>query len=269
MIKRKRRPGVADDAPVKVTQPPGRVAGQADGPVEIVRTRRVGMADAAPVTVHHGPRPVGSMDPTPVDVLALPTAQRKNPPANTEKKTRFTADLETKDAEEAKKTGAMIAFLPDEEWALKAALPLGEPAKDLHVTVAFLGKAADYDEQDQATVIAAVTKAVSGSGAIEAKAFSVNLFNPKTEDACIVLGIGGDSSLSRIRDSIWHQLDAWEDGNEKIPENHTPWVPHITLAYTPGLTRVPEAVDRTGPVLLTHIGVFFGGDVTRIPLSGE
>lgn len=60
---------------------------------------------------------------------------------------------------EAKQTGAMVALYPDPRRAEKLAVPRGEKPEQLHVTLAFLGTAADLDLEKAKAALAAWAKA--------------------------------------------------------------------------------------------------------------
>lgn len=64
------------------------------------------------------------------------------------------ADANAKD----KQTGAMVALFPDSRRAEKLALPRGEKPEQLHVTLAFLGTAADLDLDKAKAAVAAWAK---------------------------------------------------------------------------------------------------------------
>ncbi len=64
-------------------------------------------------------------------------------------------------------TGAMVALIPTPEDAARLAVGGGEPAEQLHVTLAYLGEAADLGVAGQQDVIDAVSAAANGLPVIE------------------------------------------------------------------------------------------------------
>jgi 2'-5' RNA ligase len=163
-------------------------------------------------------------------------------------------------------TGAMIALVPSPADLERLAVEGGEDADQLHVTLLFLGKADDYDEDQRAAIIdAARTVADDLEDVLEVDGFSLAMFNPNGDEPCDVLLISGEDLASA------HALveDEIDDLDFDLPDQHTPWHPHITLLYTDDPAELEDLVDLAGPVTLTHIRVAFGDEVTDIPLGEE
>jgi 2'-5' RNA ligase len=162
----------------------------------------------------------------------------------------------------------MIALLPSRADAHRLALDGYEELDQLHVTLVYLGQAADFDEQARDDIIDTVWTYTSRP--VEARAFAVNVFNPDGDEPCLVLGVGDsdDGLLTRLHDLLYAAVRSLED--VEVAENHTPWVPHVTLAYddvTQLLTLVPRALERVGPVMFDRVRVAFGGENTDVPLG--
>lgn len=163
-------------------------------------------------------------------------------------------------------TGAMIALALSPADAARLAVDGGEPAGRLHMTLAYLGDAADYS----ADVRESIVERLEGhpyTAPIDADAFSINVFNPGTatdRDPCYVMGLSGDA-LSGVHQWVSQALQY--ELEVKAPPQHEPWIPHVTLAYTDDPSRVAEFTDRVGPVTFDHILVAFGPDHYYIPLG--
>jgi 2'-5' RNA ligase len=129
-------------------------------------------------------------------------------------------------------TGAMVAFIPAESEQYMLALgPEDEDAEmgqELHVTMAFLGNAASISETDKMLLMELVQSIAAGTEPFDARAFAVNIFNPKGDEPCLVVGVGGNE-LEEPRKKLWDLFDKWE--SLKLPDNYNPWVPHMTLKY--------------------------------------
>lgn len=162
-------------------------------------------------------------------------------------------------------SGAMIALVPSREDAerladaddgAEGALPVDE----LHVTLAYLGKAASFGPDARADVMNRVRAAFRGLGPVEARGFNIALFNPGGEEPCIVLGMGGEG-LSEAHTAAGRALKGID-----YPDPHEPWCAHLTLAYTGDASRVEDYTDRVGPVVFDRVRVAFGGEVFDLPL---
>ncbi|MFI7467443.1 phage minor head protein [Nonomuraea sp. NPDC049646] len=169
-------------------------------------------------------------------------------------------------------SGAMIALVPSQADIERLALPDGEPAEELHLTLLFLGKADDIDPDMRTQIIDTVTAqagALRGEDGVplpvEGNAFAVSVFNPSDDpdaETCIVLGVGGADLQTAQRMITYGVTDVFD-----LPEQHLPWVPHVTLTYTRDVAQLAQLVDRVGPITFDRLRVAFGGEVTDIPLT--
>lgn len=160
-------------------------------------------------------------------------------------------------------TGAMIALLPSKADAVRLAVADGEPASELHATLRYLGKGADFDEASRKHLTSLVRGYTKNLGPVTADAFNVAMFNPNGDEPCIVLGLSGDGIVEAY-DTI---AAAVEDYGADLPEPHKPFIPHVTLAYTGDTSKVAELTDLTGPITFDRIRVAFAGQHTDIPLT--
>jgi 2'-5' RNA ligase len=171
-------------------------------------------------------------------------------------------------------TGGEVALVPSAADAQRLALDGGEDVEQLHLTLAYLGDAAEIDESTRAELIAWAYEMVTGwPSPVEADAFAPAIFNPEGPEPCAVLILAGaelaefhETALADITDLV------------SLPEQHQPWIPHVTLAYIddgdlingPGLGMVDldEIVPgRMGPVNFDRLRLAFGGEVTDVPIG--
>lgn len=173
-------------------------------------------------------------------------------------RTSLTAAAELTAAAADVMSGAMVALVPAHPADL--ALEGGEPADQLHLTLLYLGDAVDYPPEAQAQVLQTCRELADGWGTVTAQGFAVAAFNPNGEEPCLVLLCSGNE-LTELHDAVADEITA-------SPEQHQPWIPHVTLAYTADTSLLPGLVDRTGTVQFDRLRVAFAGQVTDLPLDG-
>ncbi|QDF18578.1 RNA ligase [Gordonia phage Pupper] len=164
------------------------------------------------------------------------------------------------DAEQAKKTGGMIALIPRTADAEMLAMPGGEPVEDLHVTLAFFGKDIADASPDQATRFCQEI-ADQGAGPVQARVFGHALLNPD-KDPCLVYLVGEDNGEGA--DGVLQDLQrtAAQCAIEKYgAPQHQPWLAHLTAGYAESMP-----LDYTGPLVLDRIRLAWGGDIQDFPL---
>jgi 2'-5' RNA ligase len=172
-------------------------------------------------------------------------------------------------AADAAMTGAMIALVPDQASVDRLVIDGQEGADDLHLTLFYLGEAADYEAAARGAVTANVASLFAGFGQLDAVAFGVDYWNPNGEQPAWVLAVGDVEvgSLDEAHETAEQAIGA-AGSQPLMPDQHTPWVPHICLAYSTDLDLLPEMIKRVGPVSFDRVRVAFAGDVFDVPLEG-
>ena len=165
-------------------------------------------------------------------------------------------------------TGAMIALVPRDVDAARLAVDGGEGEEQLHLTLAFLGAASTVPPAARGEIIEqllhhAVDVPITGS------AFAVAEFNPQGDEPCVVLIVGDDTGrLEELQQSVCETLGAIHDDGWVMPEQRSPWIPHVTLLYAEdGDVDVESLAELTGPVIFDRIRVAFSDEVVDIPLG--
>lgn len=166
-------------------------------------------------------------------------------------------------------TGAMIALIPSAEDAARLAVDNGEPVEELHVTLAYLGEAADWDGSQRESFRQAVRMGAKWLTVVQASAFGVAQWNPASDSPVWVYNVSDDrdasgSGLSDVHREISFQL---EDLGYELPVQHSPWIPHVTGIYSSDRVDGDTMTDRLGPVRFDRIRVVFAGEYEDVWLS--
>jgi 2'-5' RNA ligase len=130
-------------------------------------------------------------------------------------------------------TGGMVALVPADEYLGQLAIDGGDPVEQLHLTLAYLGDdVTEWTPEDRDQLINQMLAVAQGVEPVEARAFAPSLFNPDggadgDRDPCLVLLIGDSSELTDIRDQVIRGVQA---AGIDLPEQHAPFVPHVTVS---------------------------------------
>jgi len=160
----------------------------------------------------------------------------------------------------------MIALVPSDADLARLALPGGEPRDELHLTLWYLGDAADFDPETQTSIVDAVRAVAEreGTGPIVGRAFGVAHWNPTGEEPAWVLNVG-DADAPNILE-ITRNRFAQFDAGMPIARQHTPWQPHVCVAYS-SADLGPQLEALLGEVTFDRVRVAFAGEVTDVQLS--
>ena len=171
-------------------------------------------------------------------------------------------------------TGAMVALVPSDADSKRLRIAGGEPVDQLHTTLVYLGDA-DAISDDARDALTARLRALvvdAPVNAVSAEGFGVSIFNPpghtgddgRERDSCIVLQVTG-AEIDRVHTLVTNATR--RVAGLRLPAQHTPWVPHVTLSYTDEFTEIlPAAALRVGPVTFDRLRIAFAGDVIDVPL---
>lgn len=168
-------------------------------------------------------------------------------------------------------TSGMIALVPTADDAARLALDEdnGEPAGELHLTLCFLGDAADYAPEQRDALVTSIEDLVTAGrlGVVQGNAFGVNYWNPASDDPAWVLAVGStpDNGLTEAYSLTY---EAIYNTSLSVPDQHKPWVPHVTIAY--GTEPILEEMEaRLGPITFDRIRVAFGDEYYDVVLTDE
>jgi 2'-5' RNA ligase len=163
-------------------------------------------------------------------------------------------------------TGGMVALVPADPQQL-VVVDGGEPADELHLTLAYLGDdvTAWTPDQTQAVLDAAAKIAADVGAPIEARAMGHTTFNPDggddgSREPCAVYTIGDSAQIMPLHTDVVQALTA---ALPDLHPQHTPFLPHITAGYQ----MDASALTYAGPVTFDRLRVALAGDVTDYPLG--
>lgn len=164
-------------------------------------------------------------------------------------------------------TGAMIALMPSVADAERMAFDGGEAVDQLHVTLAYLGDAADWSEAQRVNLINAVGRAAGWLSPVQARAFGVARWNSSGPEPVWVWNIGDDldADAARLSDVHGEVNGQVADLGYELPRQHSPWAPHVAATY--GAADQADLDNGTGPVRFDRIRVAFAGEYTDFPLT--
>lgn len=166
---------------------------------------------------------------------------------------------------------AIIALLPSEADAARIALGTGADgetaltADQLHVTLALLGEAAPWEgTPHREQVLELANRIGEDMGPITARLWAAAVGNGNTDDPCAIYLAGDDTGrLAMLQGGVLMGLA----GIELVPEQHSPWVAHLSIRYGDGSLDGMDAVGTE--VVLDRLRVEIGGEATDFPLSGD
>lgn len=158
---------------------------------------------------------------------------------------------------EAPSDGVMVAFILDPQQQNELAVPDGEPAEELHLTLAYLGKTGELPDDGEERLVRAVRFWAARTEPVTAITNGFGVFS--TPSPVTYANVDApDLPLARSRLIIAIQGEGLTHNQEHG------YTPHITLAYS-------DRRDITVPVLtllFTSVAVVYGGNTTIIPLTG-
>jgi len=167
-------------------------------------------------------------------------------------------------------SGAMIALVPTSEDAERLAIEGGEPADQLHCTLRYLGKGADFDDGARAAIVDSVRMLAAGMPPIMSKLFGAAHWNGNGDEPSWVWSVGDDPEYGQSLEAaqgLAEEALLMAPMDVELPEPHTPWVAHVCAAYSAELDLIIALEERLGPVTFDRIRVAFAGDHTDIPLG--
>lgn len=170
-------------------------------------------------------------------------------------------------------TGAMIALVPKdpESWTLEG--PYAESSSSLHVTLAYLGEADDIPDHVLSALEDSLNALAERWHPIEGNVFGTSVWNAESDSPSLNLSVGGEA-IDFMHDYVRRLLfNVDEDFDWEPPENHSPWVAHMCLAYGEQgaenlMGLIDPAMKLEGPIVFDRIRLAYGGGALDFLLGG-
>jgi hypothetical protein len=235
--------------------------------------------DKGLVAVHDSGQPMTAADVPAATPTAVPDVQVPAPAAPD-------PGAEGDDNTPAEHTGAMVALVPSDADLARLAVDGGELPAELHCTLLYLGEAADIPDPAKQAIIDRLTSVLDGWPQVDCEGFALALFNPdgvenaNDREPCAVLQLSGedlDHIHGIVEETLVDVVDEFDETDPadpttvtwEPPEQHCPWIPHITLQYQPDPAALAALLGRVGPVLFDKVRIAFAGETTDIQLAPE
>lgn len=171
------------------------------------------------------------------------------------------AALDAVNADDEPQTQGMIALRPQNPAAL--VMDGGDPADELHVTLAFLGEVAALEEEAVEAARLGVAEVAKWVSPFDATVAGVGVLGGEDPPATVLFLNG--QGLDSARGIAMNEL--YDYGIESFPEQHAPYLAHLTLGYgvdVEAARKLHGTVFRIGAVTLD-----LAGDQERLPLGEE
>ncbi|MGW1436933.1 2'-5' RNA ligase family protein [Streptomyces griseus] len=150
-------------------------------------------------------------------------------------------------------SGVMVAFSPPQEIAEQLARKDGQPAHDLHVTLAYLGKTSDYTKEQLLLLPRLVSSWAVRQKPVNIRTGGVGKFSREADDQHVLWASIDIPGGAQLHSDLARYL---EGHGFRLPSEHG-WSPHMTLQYVDRHFRfMPHLPEHrwTATEVETHIG---------------
>ncbi|MET7363327.1 NAD(+)--rifampin ADP-ribosyltransferase [Streptomyces sp. NPDC005562] len=149
--------------------------------------------------------------------------------------------------------GIMVAFVPPPEIAQQLAQDDGQPADDLHITLAFLGKKSDYTREQLAVLPQLISAWAVRQKPVNIRIGGVGKFSNPDEDQHVLWASVDIPGGAQLHSDLARYL---EGHGYRLPSEHG-WNPHMTLRYVDRHFRfMPHLPEHrwTADAVHTYVG---------------
>ncbi len=162
-------------------------------------------------------------------------------------------------------TGVMVAFFVPPDIANQLALPDGEEASELHVTLAYLGDVEDYTPEQRQSLAGAVALWAKAHAPLSGRISGLGRFGAADTEVEPVVALVDVPGLPSWREELVHLLEMTGcalDGTHGF-------TPHVTLAYVAKDDETPTVDVPDVPVTFDTLWLCMGEERLSFPLAGS
>ncbi len=162
-------------------------------------------------------------------------------------------------------TGLIVALVPPPSIARLLAVRGGEPAKDMHITLAFFGDGSDISADQMRALDREITTLAAARAPLRGVISGYGRFSGIDSDGHQAFYASVDlPDLPRLREEV---VRAGERAGLQASATHG-FTPHMTLAYVePGVDDPPRRAAGTIPVTFNSLNIWAGDARKRIPFG--
>ncbi|MFD8650678.1 2'-5' RNA ligase family protein [Streptomyces mirabilis] len=149
--------------------------------------------------------------------------------------------------------GVMVALVPPREVAEQLAMKDGQPVDDLHVTLAYLGKASDYTPEQLKLLPQIVSSWALRQKPVDMRIGGTGKFNNSHKGQHVLYAAVDIPGGAQMHSDLARYL---QGHGYELPSEHG-WTPHLTLAYVDRHFRFMPHLDEhrwTADQVVTEIG---------------
>lgn len=132
------------------------------------------------------------------------------------------------------------------------------PAEEIHLTLSYLGDAADLDEDIRSMIVTFVRDLAETNNVIDVRFNGIARFDGSVEEGDALVVLISSPELNALAERVRDALGS---------ASAHPFLAHITLGYLPKDAATPTVWPMFETITLSRIGVAFAGEVTTFPLQ--
>ena len=160
--------------------------------------------------------------------------------------------------------GIMIALMIPESLANTIAVPDGQPADELHITLAYLGSTEEVDDDSDFLVrlLQAVRDVAADSKTLSGMLSGTGRFVGDPKDVYYA-----SADVPGLEDLHHELIEALGEAEIDVDREHG-FTPHVTLSYLPTNAELPQKTWTPRPVSFEDVSVVYGANVIPVRLGG-
>lgn len=161
--------------------------------------------------------------------------------------------------------GIMVALMIPDTLAATIVMPDGQPADDLHITLAYLGSTEDVEDDSDflLKLLGAVKDVVIEQKPLSGFLSGIGRFTGETQDAFYL-----SADIPGLEDLRGKIVEALVEAEVPADRTHG-FTPHVTLAYLSRDAEIPMQRVEPRAVEFTELAVVYGENVIPVPFGGD
>lgn len=161
--------------------------------------------------------------------------------------------------------GIMIALMIPDTLAESIALPDGQPAAELHITLAYLGSTSDVDDDSDylLQVLTAVRDVAAEQKPLSGMLSGIGRFTGEKLDPFYL-----SADIPGLFEFRYKLVEALDDTDAEVDKEHG-YTPHVTLAYISPDTETPMRRATPRPVEFSDVTIVYGTNEIPVAFGGD